>query len=174
MNPRASNWRPPETLPFKPHPVIPVLPRTNAPPVLIVICWAELEAKVPVVAPVLRVKSRPLINCAILVGFASKSVRLIVMVPAPVVKTAEAFTAPPLVILPDGVVSVMVFARAPEGIRPPNSNAMINKGLLMFRNLLAREDTAQIHSSSCTTVANLGLLKTNDLPFIKMQIIATS
>ena len=69
MNPRASNWRPPETLPFKPHPVATVLPKTNVPAPLTVICWPELEAKVPVVAPVLSVKSRPLISCAILVGF---------------------------------------------------------------------------------------------------------
>jgi hypothetical protein len=79
---------------------------------------------------------------------------VIVIAPAPVVKAAEASTTPPLVVLPNGVVSVMVFARA-TGATAPNSKTTIH-----------------IDEKALMTVANVHLLKINDLPPQTLQIIA--
>ena len=110
INPRASNCRPPATLLLRPHPVDPVEPRVEVPPEFTVICCPELEANVPVVAPLLSTKSKSLISCATSVGFANRSVSTTVTVPEPVVTVAEALTGPPLVLLPDGVIKVITLA----------------------------------------------------------------
>jgi hypothetical protein len=97
--PRTSNWRPPERLALKAHPVATEAPSTNEPSGLTTISCPELEAKVPV-APLLSTKSRSLINCPTLVGFVCKSVRMIVTTPEPIVKE------------PEGVTNVTLSARA--------------------------------------------------------------
>ena len=89
--------------PVKVHPVDPLLPVVIEPSPFTVICWAELDIKVPLVAPLLSVKERSLISCATPVGLGSKSLSTIVSKPAPGVNAAEALTAPPLVVLPGGV-----------------------------------------------------------------------
>jgi hypothetical protein len=113
-----------------------MLPVVNVPSLLTVISCPELEAIVPVVAPLLRLKLRSLRSWATFPGFASKFVRVMDSVPAPVVNVAVASTSPPLVVLPDGVSNVTVSAWAVEApIAPTNNNAPIHKDFVMFKKL---------------------------------------
>src|SRR5215472_15316747 len=86
------------------------------------ICCPACEARVPVIAPLLNTMSKSLINCATSVGLASKSDRVIVTVPVPVTTVAAAFTGPPPVILPVGVMKLNTSAYAAEAVMSPVSN----------------------------------------------------
>jgi len=129
--PRTSNWRPPERVALKAHPVATVAPSTNEPSGSTTISCPELEAKVPV-APLLSTKSRSLINCPTLVGFVCKSVRMIVTTPEPIVKVADAFTGCPPEVEPEGVTNVTLSARA-QGVKIAASvtGSIIHKAFLI-------------------------------------------
>lgn len=86
-----------------------------------------LESSVPVVAPLLREKNRSLIFCPTDLWFESKLLSVILIVPAPVRKVADAFTAFPPEEAP-AAVKVVVF---PNAAGPHNSTTQIRRNNLI-------------------------------------------
>jgi hypothetical protein len=86
-----------------------------------------LETSVPVVAPLLREKNSSLIFCPTDLWFESKLLSVILIVPAPVRKVADAFTAFPPEEAP-AAVKVVVF---PNAAGPHNSTTQIRRNNLI-------------------------------------------
>ena len=72
-----------------------------------------LEVNEPLVAPLLRVKKIPLMSCPMVRGFESRFSRVILSVPVPVTKMADAFCVAPPEEVPVAV-KVSVLANATE------------------------------------------------------------
>ena len=120
--PRTSNNSDPP-IDVKAHPVATLEPTEYVPPEFTVSSVPVLDVSVPVVAPLLRVINRSLRFCATSVGFESRLFSVTLIVPAPVTKVADAFSALP----PDEVPLPMKVMVDPNAAAPHPSTATIAK-----------------------------------------------
>jgi hypothetical protein len=95
--------------PDRDHPVLTIAPSVKVPLLATVRSLPELELRVPDVCPVVIAKLRPLISCAMVRGFTSRFVRVMVIVLRLVTNVARASTGlPPLSVAPGAVSKVNV------------------------------------------------------------------
>jgi hypothetical protein len=100
------------------HPVLTVLPSVKLLLLFTVRSVAELDMLAEPFNEELSANWTLLSSWPMLVGLANRSLSVIVSVPGPVAKTADAFTDPLEVVLPDGVTNVIVVPDAiPEIVR---------------------------------------------------------
>ena len=110
------------------QPVETLEPTEYDPPEFTVSWVPALEAKVPVVMPLLRVKNMSLMFCPTSVGLESRLFKVTVTVPGPVVKIAEASTVLP----PDDVPLPMKVMVVPNAAALNPSATTIEKILRML------------------------------------------